>query len=201
MSSWVKGECKHTREHLWQNVRSLFGGSGWREGGGVQQRVIRGRTWAECKDLCGSRMLLRVSPIRGTSVVLCAFAGKTVHPCFALLICSVCSGSQRRSVYSHWVLGRAWLGFRGRIFPFAPEGPTKTICKDSKTQHLDACLSNELTKTNKYLVGNWPARFSNVGIWIPLDFFFECLDKKIKQLFEHNWLMITDQQRKWESQT
>lgn len=30
MSSWVKGECKHTREHLWQNVRSLFGGSGWR---------------------------------------------------------------------------------------------------------------------------------------------------------------------------
>ena len=33
VSSWVKGECKHTREHLWQNVRSLFGGSGWRGGG------------------------------------------------------------------------------------------------------------------------------------------------------------------------
>lgn len=97
---------------------------------GVQQSGIRGRTWVECEDLCGSRMLLRVSPIRGTSVGLCALAGKTVHLCFALSLCPVGSGSQRRCpMNSHWVLGRAWLGFRGRIFPFSPEGPTKGICK------------------------------------------------------------------------
>lgn len=45
------------------------------EMGGLQQQSVRGRMWPECKNLCGSRMLLRVSPIRGTSVVLVALAG------------------------------------------------------------------------------------------------------------------------------
>lgn len=45
MSSWVKGECKHTREHLWQNVRSFFGGSGGRGGAATRcQRQNAGRS-------------------------------------------------------------------------------------------------------------------------------------------------------------
>lgn len=130
-----KGECKHTREHLWQNVRSLFGGSGWR-GVGVQQRGVRGRTWAECKDLCGSGVLLRVSPTRGTSVVLCALAGEAVHLCFTLFLCPVCGGSQMRCpVHSHWVPGRSWLGFRWQIFPVSPERPAQGICRHGYTSN------------------------------------------------------------------
>lgn len=51
--SWVRRECKHTRQHLWQNVRSLFGGSGWggRDGVGTTglQQQFGGRMWQECK--------------------------------------------------------------------------------------------------------------------------------------------------------
>ena len=46
MSSWVKGECKHTREHLWQRVRSLFGGSGWRGRGCSNEESEAERGWS-----------------------------------------------------------------------------------------------------------------------------------------------------------
>lgn len=121
-------------------------GVGW--GRGLQQQGIRGRMWAERKELCGSRMLLRVSPIRGTSVVLCALAGKTVHLCSTLFLCPISRGSERRCpVYSHGVVGCACLGFRGWIFPFSPKGPAKRICKDSTTQYLDARTLSRLPQT------------------------------------------------------
>lgn len=112
-------------------MTSLFGGS--RRGGGrgvglgeVQPQGNR----AELKELCGGRMLLRVSPIRGTSVVLRALAGETVHLRPALPRCPFSLGSQRRGpMYSHGVMGRASLGFGGWIFPFSPEGHAKRTCE------------------------------------------------------------------------
>lgn len=100
------------------------------------------------KDLCGGRMLLMVSPIRGTSVVLCALAGKRVCLDLTLFHCPVSSGGQRRHpVHSHWMLRHAWLGFGVWIFTFSPERPAKRICKDSKKKtsqtHSAACTLSQ----------------------------------------------------------
>lgn len=53
--------------NLWQNVKSVFGGSGWGRGNrGVWRGSASMRTWKvkQCEELCGgSRVLLGVSPI------------------------------------------------------------------------------------------------------------------------------------------
>lgn len=93
--------------------------------------LVQQRTWAELKELCGSGVLLRVSPIGGTSVVLCALAGKAVRLRCALILCFISSRCGRgRPVHGHRVMECTRLGFRGGILPFSPEGSAKRICRD-----------------------------------------------------------------------
>lgn len=87
-------------------------------------RVYRGEA------LCGGvGMLLRLSPIRGTYVVLCAL-GKGGIPLSTHLSPHANWGHVGSLVHIHWLLRQTWLGHCRQVLSFAPKQPGGNICRD-----------------------------------------------------------------------